>query len=85
MSNLVDQKIGEAGEFKVDQTAGVLSVEADVSQPISVNGIALGSVTGKVQLQINEMAILEILAAKYPVLQSAIKFVQDELNAKPAA
>lgn len=86
MSNLVDKKLGEVGEFKVDQDAGVLQVEADISQPISVGGVVLGAVEGKALLKIDEMALLEMLAAKYPVLQAGIKFIKEEMSAlKPAA
>ena len=85
MSEIVDQKIGSAGEVKVDQSAGVLSVEVDISQPISISGIGIGSVTGKAVLQINEISVVELLASKYPAAKAVLDFLKAEIQPAPAA
>lgn len=64
--DIVDKKIGDVAEVKASQTAGVLSLEVDVTSPISVSGIALGSLDGKLTLGISEVSIIDALEAKYP-------------------
>lgn len=54
---ILDQKLGTDGEVKVDQVAGVLSVEADLNTPI---------LQGKLILGLQESAIFDALEAKYP-------------------
>lgn len=85
MGELVDKVVGPA-EIKIDQGVGTLSLEVDVSQPISIGGSVLGSVTGKIVVQIDELAIAGALAAKYPAAQAVIGFLQKEIQAlAPAA
>lgn len=81
---IVDQKLGPA-EVTVNQTGGTLSVEVDLTQPISVNGNQLGSVTGKAVVQIDELAIAQLLATKYPVLQPIVDLLKAELAPASAA
>jgi hypothetical protein len=63
---LFDKKLGEAGEVKVEQVAAVLSVEADLKNPISVSGVVIGEIEGKVIVSIQETAVIDALEKKYP-------------------
>lgn len=82
MNELLDKTEGPA-EIKVDQTAGKLTIEVDITQPISISGSKIGDATGKAVISIDELAIVGLLAAKYPAAQAVLDFLKKEI-APPA-
>lgn len=85
MSEILDKKIGDNAEVKLEQLAGKLSLEVDITQPISVGGVELGKIEGKVILSIDELAVVEALAAKYPAGKAVLDFLKKELLPAPTA
>lgn len=57
MADLVDKQLGTDAEMKVSQAAGVITLEVDLHTPMLI---------GKLTLGVQEAAVLDAIAAKYP-------------------